>query len=47
MTRCAVDRLGRVGELVEPLLPVKERRFRYPGPEAAARSAGAAGILFV
>jgi transposase len=31
-------------ELVEPLLPVKERRF-LPGPEAAARAAGAAGDL--
>ena len=32
-------------EFVEPLLPVKERRFRYPGSEAVAGSAGVAGDL--
>ena len=34
-------------ELVEPLLPRKERRFSLPGTQAAARPASAAGILFV
>src|SRR5436190_5467067 len=34
-------------ELVEPLLPVKERRFRYPGRERLPDRQALQGILFV
>ena len=34
-------------ELVEPLLPVRERRFRYPGRKRLDDRAALQGILFV
>ena len=34
-------------ELVEPLLPVKERRFRYPGRKRLPDRLALQGILFV
>src|SRR5271169_5423478 len=34
-------------ELVEPLLPVKERRFRYPGRKRLPDLQAPQGILFV
>jgi transposase len=34
-------------ELVEPLLPVKERRFRYPGRKRLPERQALQGILFV
>ena len=34
-------------ELVEPLLPVKERRFRYPGRKRLPDREALQGILFV
>jgi len=34
-------------ELVEPLLPVKERRFRYPGRRRLSDREALCGILFV
>lgn len=34
-------------ELVEPLLPVKERRFRYPGRKRLPDRQALQGILFV
>lgn len=34
-------------ELVEPLLPVKERRFRYPGRKRLPNREALCGILFV
>ena len=34
-------------ELVEPLLPVKERRFRYPGRRRLPDREALQGILFV
>ena len=34
-------------ELLEPLLPVKERRFRYPGRKRLADRRALQGILFV
>jgi transposase len=34
-------------ELVEPLLPVKERRFRYPGGKRLSDRQALQGILFV
>jgi transposase len=33
-------------ELVEPLLPVKERRFRYPGRKRLPDRQALQGILF-
>ena len=44
---CAVDGVGRAVELVEPLLPVKERRFRYPGRKRLPDRQALQGILFV
>jgi Putative transposase of IS4/5 family (DUF4096) len=44
---CAVDRFGRAWERVEPLLPVKERRFRYPGRKRLSDRQALQGILFV
>ena len=34
-------------ELIEPLLPVKERRFRYPGRKRLPDRQALQGILFV
>jgi transposase len=45
--RCAVDRSDELWELVEPLLPVKERRFRYPGRKRLPDRQALQGILFV
>src|SRR5438874_7532088 len=38
---------GKLWELVEPLLPVKERRFRYPGRKRLPDREALQGILFV
>src|SRR5258708_23413716 len=38
---------GELWELVEPLLPVKERRFRYPGRKRLPDRQALQGILFV
>ncbi len=37
----------RLWNLIEPLLPVKKRRFRYPGRNPLAPRAVLTGILFV
>ncbi len=37
----------RLWELIKPLLPVKERRFRYPGRKPLENRAVLTGILFV
>ena len=37
----------RLWNLIEPLLPVKKRRFRYPGRKPLSNRAVLTGILFV
>ena len=37
----------RLWKLIEPLLPVKERRFRYPGRKPLPNQVVLTGILFV
>lgn len=37
----------RLWKLIEPLLPVKKRRFRHPGRKPLANRAVLTGILFV
>jgi transposase len=34
-------------EIIEPLIPEKKRRFRYPGRKPISNRAGLTGILFV
>ncbi len=45
MAKPIVD--DRLWELIEPLLPVKKRRFRYPGRKPLDTRAALTGILFV
>src|SRR5262245_12978496 len=45
--RRAVDRVGRALGLIEPLLPVKERQFGYPGRKRLPDRQALQGILFV
>ncbi len=37
----------RLWDRIEPLLPVKKRRFRYPGRKPLSNRAALTGILFV
>ena len=37
----------RLWEIIEPILPKKKRRFRYPGRKPVADRTALAGILFV
>ena len=45
MARPIVD--DRLWKLIEPLFPVKKRRFRYPGRKPLDNRATLTGILFV
>lgn len=45
MARPIVD--DRLWKLIEPLFPVKKRRFRYPGRKPLDNRAALTGILFV